>query len=125
MVTIADYYKYAQLATAAYVRTGGSLDVGDFIREASTANANRLPLSLATELFNPADPSASRWTIAHYFGGDVPDYNDDTGFAATLFKKDGENVLAIRGVEPTVTSLDGLRDLLGASVGGIGLLGEV
>ena len=125
-MNILDYYKYAALATAAYVRMGSkSLDGATFADEASSLDQakGRLPLSIATELFNPADPNASRWTIAHYFGGDIPGYNDDSGFAATLFKKDGENVLALRGVEANVTFGDTVRDLLGASVGGIGMLG--
>ena len=31
MTTILDYYKYSLLATAAYVRTEGSNDAGDFV----------------------------------------------------------------------------------------------
>ena len=50
----------------------------------------------------------------------------DSGFCATLFERDGENVLAIRGVEaglPGTEGSDVYHDLLGASVGGIGMLG--
>jgi hypothetical protein len=130
--TILEYYKYAALATAAYVRVGPDVVLpqsanqplvgGERFAEVAS-EGNRLPLSIATELFNPADPDAPRWQVAHYHGGDVPGEVDNTGFAATLFKKDRENVLAIRGVELTVTAGDAARDLLGASVGGIGLLG--
>jgi hypothetical protein len=34
MATIVEYYKYAQLATAAYVRTGGSVNPVDFVNVA-------------------------------------------------------------------------------------------
>jgi len=125
---VSDYFKYAVHATAAYVRAG-ALTLGsatyasDFVELARTQSDGRLPTSIATELFNPADPDALRWQVVHYYGGDVPGVHDDTGFAATLFQKGGENVLAIRGVEPTVTVTDAVRDLLGASVAGIGLLG--
>jgi len=50
MATIQDYYKYALLATAAYVRTEGSTDAGDFVAAASTEDANRLPLSIGQYL---------------------------------------------------------------------------
>ena len=126
MATILDYYKYAALATAAYVRMGeGPYSGARLATLAPAQSSGRLPTSIAQYLFAPTVqfPNPNPWTVARYFGRDVPDYNDDTGFAATLFKKDGENVLAIRGVEPTVSAVDAARDLLGASVGGIGLLG--
>ncbi len=123
-MTIVDNYKYVQLATAAYVRLGSSpWDGATFVTLASSDEQQRLPLSIATALFNPEDANAPRWRIAHYHAGDVPGYNDDSGFAATLFTRDGENVLAIRGVEPTASWDDFLRDLVGSSVGGIGQLG--
>ena len=117
MTTIADYYGYAQLATSSYLRTGGSQDPEDFVREASTADANRLPLSIATELFNPADPDAMRWTIAYYHADDNPGVDENSGFGATLFQNSEENVLAIRGAEAGLTSGDIYRDLIGASIG--------
>jgi len=123
-VNILDAFRYASLATAAYVRLGGSPWEGaTFVTLASSEEQDRLPLSIATELFNPADPNASRWTIAHYYSGDVPGTNDDTGFAATLFKREDENVLAIRGVDLAAGFREWFKDLVGASAGGIGLLG--
>jgi hypothetical protein len=86
-------------------------------------------LVLGEKLFVRTDANPDVWTILHYHGGDVPATvdpiaaADKTGFAATLFARGGERVLAIRGVEPSVTVADAVRDLLGASVGGIGLLG--
>ena len=73
--TIFESYKYAVLATAAYVRMGArSLDGASFAREAAleSQGGGRLPLSQATALFNPADTNAPRWNVMHYYGGDVP-----------------------------------------------------
>ncbi|MCW5575160.1 MAG: putative Ig domain-containing protein [Burkholderiales bacterium] len=127
--TIADYYKYSVLATAAYVRAGSlSPDSGtyvsDFLDLAETQSNGRLPPILGNRLFNPVDavPGVEQWVIENYYGGDIPAYADDkSGFAATLFKQGGERVLAIRGTEPTE---DLAVDLLGADIGGIGLLGS-
>lgn len=127
-VTILDYYKYAALATASYVRIGNRVSATDGTVSgrifADTARDQiRLPLVLGEKLFVRTEGNPDVWNILHYYGGDMPGVVDNTGFAATLFKKDGENVLAIRGVEPNVTVTDAVRDLVGASVGGIGLLG--
>lgn len=54
MSSILDYYKHSILSTAAYVRMGDSTDPGDFIQASSAADENRLPLSLARPLFDPA-----------------------------------------------------------------------
>ena len=132
-MSILDYYKYAQLATAAYVRAG-ALAPGsdtyykDFARLSNDQSDGRLPSSLGTDLFNPANPAAQRWTIAHYHAGDTGLTPDDTGLGATLFRNGDENVLAIRGVELPVDlfsfdEADPLQDLFGASIGGIGMLG--
>ena len=125
--TILDYYKYALLATAAYVRTGGSTDPANFVRAASTAQANRLPLELGQYLFDPQNRYRNPvWNVLHYYGGDVPASQDPiaaqdkTGFAATLFERGGEKVLALRGTEPRE---DGGVDLWQAALAAIGLLG--
>jgi hypothetical protein len=134
MSTILDFYKYATLAAAAYVRMGDLPLTGQrFAEEAANPEraGGRLPLVLGQFLFAPTlqHPNPDPWKILHYHGGDVPAAVDSiaaadkTGFAATLFERGGEKVLAVRGVEPTVSLVDALRDLLGASVGGIGLLG--
>ena len=95
MVTIENYYRYAALATAAYVRMGGGpLDGATFATQAANPNQSggRLPLSIASELFNPEDANAPRWTILNYYGGDIPESvspiaaADKSGFAATLFQ---------------------------------------
>jgi len=62
--TISDFYKYASLATASYVRMGGlPLDGATFAQQAADPElgGGRLPLALGTALFNPADPIAPRW----------------------------------------------------------------
>ena len=104
-MTILDYYKYALLSTAAYVRAGdlvpGSATYGqDFAELAASQSRGRLPLSISQYLFDPDNEfGAAVWSVLHYHGGDRPDTEDNTGFAATLFEKEGEKVLAIRGVE--------------------------
>ena len=129
MATIVDYYKYASLATAAYVRLGANpWDGATFATQAANPNQSggRLPLSIAQYLFDPSQdfPNSNPWAIAHYFGGDVPGFTDKTGFAATLFGNGKEKVLAIRGVEASLFGEgDIFHDLLGASVGGIGIMG--
>ena len=57
MTTIANYYKYAALATASYVRMGNEPLTGQRFAEVAQEQ-DRLPQSIATELFNPADPEA-------------------------------------------------------------------
>ena len=118
--TILDHYKYAVLATAAYVRTGGSTDSAAFVEFASTAQANRLPRVLGEKLFIRTAENSEAWNILQYYGNDVPGVQDNTGFAATLFERAGEKVLAIRGSEPF--SDQGV-DLGSAGIGQIGVLG--
>lgn len=131
-MTIADYYKYAVLSTASYVRMGGrSLDGATFAQVANDPQLSaggRLPTVLGTELFNPADPMAARWDLLSYYGSDIPSPNaanaDKSGFGATLFARtengQTEKVLAMRGTEPLE---DGKVDLLSADLGQIGILG--
>lgn len=136
-MTTLDYYKFSQLATAAYVRAG-SLVVGsetygaDFVGLAAGQTRGRLPLSLGQYLFAPNDfyPNLSPWIIRHYYGSDLPANvdpiaaADTSGFAATLFERTTdqgtEKVLAIRGTEP---DQDGRVDLWQADLGAIGILG--
>lgn len=81
MPTIADYYQYAKLATAAYVTLDGQpLDPAD--DAARSDSLGRLPAPLANQMF---DSEGDVWTIASpgaYYGNDGTD--DGTGFAATL-----------------------------------------
>ena len=124
-MSILDYYKYAALATASYVRLGGrSWDGKTFSQEASSDDQARLPLSLAQYLFDPQPdrPNALPWLIQSYYAGDLPGSTDRTGFAATLFQQgpNGEKVLAMRGTEPLE---DGRVDLVQADLAGIGILG--
>jgi Ca2+-binding RTX toxin-like protein len=128
MSTIDNYFKYATLATAAYVRIGGTEVNGpDFAIEANAQNNGRLPSELGRFLFDPENAYGNPvWDILYYYGGDVPATQDPiaaqdrTGFGATLFERGGEKVLAIRGTEP---SADGFVDLGSAGIGQIGLLG--
>jgi VCBS repeat-containing protein len=132
-MNVLEYYKYALLATSAYVRMGTKpLEGAIFADEASSVDQSdgRLPSSIANYLFAPTDifPNISPWTISHYHAGDTGLTPDDTGLGATLFRNSDENVLAIRGVELPVDLLsldeaDPLQDLFGASIGGIGMLG--
>ncbi|MCW8962772.1 MAG: hypothetical protein OQL16_03170 [Gammaproteobacteria bacterium] len=135
MPTITDYYKYSQLATAAYIKldgkitTNGEIAVQDIIAEANSQG--RLPISLAEQLFDSSQQSNGQpvWTIPtgdYYYG------NDDFGFAATLFRKGDENpsgnemVLAIRGTEGTISrdNFDQVYlDLLKADLAQIGFIG--
>ena len=129
-MSILEYYKYAQLATAAYVRLGNlSWDGETFAREARSNVQQRLPESLAGYLFDPTSNTYGNhdvWNILYYYGGDNTSNPiaaaDKSGFAATLFRQgsNGEKVLAIRGTEP---SEDGAVDLVGADLGQIGVFG--
>jgi trimeric autotransporter adhesin len=137
-MTVLDYYKYAQLATAAYVRAGG-LDLNsatygqDFAQLANNQSDGRLPFSIAQYLFSPTAelPNLRSWTIRHYYGSDNTTdpiaKADSSGLAATLFQQGsgGEKVLAIRGTEPFEDPVVGPFgvDLLSADLGQIGALG--
>jgi hypothetical protein len=94
MATILDYYKYAALATAAYVRLGTNpWDGATFAAQASdpTQSGGRLPLSIAQYLFDPpAGSGITPWQIVHYHGSDLPGHEDVSGFAATLFERSTE-----------------------------------
>lgn len=110
MASITEFYKYAALATAAYVRMGSNpLDGATFAARAADPNQSggRMPLSIAQYLFSPNDefPNLAPWSIAHYYGSDAPaNAADQSGFATTLFQQvtpqGTERVLAIRGTEP-------------------------
>ena len=109
--TISDYYKYAVLATAAYVRMGDQpaelqTDGATFASQAAQQSNGRLPQVLSEKLFVQSPTNPDVWTIKNYYGGDAAAYAaDKSGFAATLFKQGDEKVLAIRGTEPGVTIL--------------------
>ena len=97
MPTILDSYEYAKLATAAYVNMDGQPLDGNTFATRSDAQ-ERLPQSIANRMFvlDPENnPGSSVWSIPQ--GGYYSDV--DTGFAATLFEKDGQKVLAIRGTD--------------------------
>ena len=98
MATIQDYYIYSVLANASYINLDNvQINPTNLVREASK---ERIPTTLARQLFDPTLPEnkgLSVWSIPnsdYYYG------NDGTGFAATLFEKGNEKVLAIRGTEP-------------------------
>ena len=102
-----DYYKYATLATAAYVRMGGkSLDGATFADEAANAQrqaGGRLPLSLGEKLFVQSQSNPDVWNILSYYGGDIPAPNaahdDKSGFGATLFARteNGKTEVSVQG----------------------------
>ncbi len=124
MATTLEYYRYASLATAAYVRVGTEPLTGARFAELAEAQ-KRFPALLAQYLFAPSEqyPNPSPWRIRYYYGGDRSGIQDKTGFAATLFERDGKKVLAIRGVEITESATEIKRDLLASSLGGIGMIG--
>lgn len=129
MATTSDYFTYAKLATAAYVNLDGRLTDGVTLASESDRQG-RLPAALATLTFvkdqisNP-DP----WTIPKVKNATDPadnnrtgySGNDGTGFAATLFERGGEKVLAVRGTEPEGGQF--YKDLINADLGQIGFLG--
>lgn len=120
MPTMLEYFEYAKLATAAYVDLKdvpqvNSLYVGAQLAAAADRD-ERVPIALARRMFDPNQGGAEVWTVRAdgYIG------NDAVGFAATLFERGGEKVLAIRGTEPNA---QGGLDLKQADLAGIGLLG--
>lgn len=131
-MTITEYYKYAMLATAAYVRMGSKgLDGAAFAAQASSDAQQRLPVAQGQYLFAPTEqlPNPSPWTVLSYYGGDASQGAADmSGFGATLFERSGEKVLALRGTEPSEEGFLGLPgtgvDLLSADLAQqIGILG--
>lgn len=122
MPSILDYYEFAKLSAAAYIQLEDEPSTsGDKIAVLADKQ-ERLPLALANQMFDKNSKEAiasgnSVWTIENknaYHG------NDETGFAATLFERDGEKVLAIRGTEP---GEQGGLDLFKADIGQIGMVG--
>lgn len=114
MPSIEGYYEYAELALASYIRLEGidyTQGVG-VTNLASNGGQKILPDALANQVFTGADA----WHIAH------PYHNDTVGFAATLFERDGEKVLGIRGTEPSVDGQLAL-DLVQADLMDIGVVG--
>jgi len=101
MQTISDYFQYSQLANAAYINLDGQvINTTNLVREAN--DQGRIPTLLAERLFDSTKSNGETvWAVKPngYHG------NDDTGYAATLFEKDGEKVLAIRGTEPSGSQL--------------------
>jgi Ca2+-binding RTX toxin-like protein len=107
---------------------GKSLDGATFADEAANPapaqSGGRLPTEQAQYFFDPANRyGATVWNILSYYGGDIPAPDsaseDKSGFAATLFERNGEKALALRGTEP---DKDGGVDLDSADTQ-IGLFG--
>ena len=117
MPSILDYYEFAKLSTAAYIKLEDEPSMAGAKIAIQANRQERIPEALANQMFDPKDNPNPVWTIANknaYHG------NDETGFAATLFERDGEKVLAIRGTEPSEQW--GL-DLFKADIGQIGMVG--
>ncbi|GHT97113.1 hypothetical protein AGMMS49545_23660 [Betaproteobacteria bacterium] len=112
MPNFIDYYEFSKLANAAYVDLDTDLS-GTTIATAVN-DAERLPIALAEQTFSSSTTPV--WAVSEggFYG------NDDEGFAATLFERGSEKVLAIRGTEP---SFDLSGDLLKADLAQIGFLG--
>lgn len=118
MSNLIDYYEYSKLATAAYLDLT-SLNGTEIANESNAKE--RLPGLLAKQTFDQTSEQAQAsgapvWTVSPggYYG------NDSEGFAATLFSRAGEKVLAIRGTEPDMSPSG---DLLKADLGQIGFFG--
>jgi len=95
-MNILEYYEYAKLSAAAYTVLDGKL-LADIAKLAN--GQERVPEAVANQNFlNGSREAAGQpvWTIppGGYYG------NDSVGFAATLFQRGTEKVLAIRGTEP-------------------------
>lgn len=116
MSNFIDHYEYSKLATAAYVDLT-SLD-GAAIAAAANS-AKKLPEALANQTFDSRKSEGQPvWTVP--VGGFHGNGASGFGFAATLFEKSGQKVLAIRGTEPEA---NGGQDLFQADLAGIGILG--
>ncbi|HQU80926.1 MAG TPA: hypothetical protein PLU47_15850 [Azonexus sp.] len=116
MLNVIDYYEYSKLAAAAYTKLS-ALD-GRAIAVAANGQ-ERLPEALAIQTFvSSADNNSNPWTVptGGYHG------NDASGFAATLFQRGAEKVLAIRGTEPN-SIFDAYTDLLKADLQELGEYG--
>jgi len=119
---IENYYDYSILANAAYINLDGKLtfdgtltDVTNIVLEAN--EQNRIPTTLAEQLFDSTKSTNDFvWSIpTNGYSG-----NDSAGYAATLFEKGNEKVLAIRGTEPGDNFIE---DLLKADLAQIGFIG--
>lgn len=117
-MNIVEYYEYAKLAAAAYVNmdayAAGFTDT-QFASEVNKEPAPRVPLAVAKQTFDSGSSEAAGqpvWTIptGGYYG------NDSVGFAATLFQRGTEKVLAIRGTEPDLATGQLSLDLLKADL---------
>src|SRR3989338_4345424 len=106
-MNIQDFYKYSQFATLAYVnwRRRSGLAPEEAIADANSAS--RVPGNVDTtivdtlgeKIFQSTAKGGEGWTVSDFHS------NDPSGFAASLFTKDGTNekVLAIRGTEPSIS----------------------
>ena len=120
MSNFIQYYEYSKLASAAYVNLN-KID-GESIAKAVSSDTNkRLPNALTNQTF---DPNSKESKISGSLVWKVPEDgfygNDGEGFAATLFERAGQKVLAIRGTEPTENLYS---DSLKANITQIGFLG--
>jgi pimeloyl-ACP methyl ester carboxylesterase len=122
--TILDYYEFSKLATAAYIKMEGETTTAGAKVAFQANDQERLPFALAQQMFvsDPLNNPNPVWKIDNknaYHGND-----DETGFAATLFERDGKKVLAIRGTEPFEQTSWGVGlDLYEADIGQIGMIG--
>src|SRR5882672_9337859 len=104
MSTLAnDYYKYARLATAAYVDLTDVVDLRNRDQLSGAANGQRrMPTALGDQFFDVTNGWSILGDPRFPLAGGGEQHNDPaSGFAATLFKDNvtGEKVLAIRGTE--------------------------
>jgi Ca2+-binding RTX toxin-like protein len=114
-----EYYEYAKLSAATYTVLDGEL-LADIARLANVQK--RVPEAVANQTFVAGSEQAAGqpvWTIppGGYYG------NDSVGFAATLFQRGTEKVLAIRGTEPDLLTGELNRDLLKADLRQLGEYG--
>ena len=114
-----EWFKYSIFSNLSYVRWDGENSASGDDQIGAAVDARRLPASIAGRLFKGLDP----WTIPSFHP------NDDSGFAANVFRNDDEVVLAIRGTEANLLEAlpfvgeTGWVDLLDADIADIGLVG--
>jgi len=101
MNSIIEYFEQSELSLAAYATLIPGIDPFDALTD------NTVGMSAAQ-----ADHFARKWTV-------IDQYTDtSTGFSATVFERDGQRYLAIRGTQPTDV-LDLIADIDLASVNGV------
>lgn len=125
------YYTFAKLSQAAYIdlspaKINGADPKNNATIAQAAADQDRVPLSLAENIFGAKSTTADTWTmLSPYYktSGSTGHSDPSSGFAAMLLSNPTYGkVLAIAGTEPTAEG-QFVADLLFSDVGQIGFLG--